>query len=217
MTAGEDGNTTALKGLTPTREQFMFGPMFVLFGFEYPTVLRQELTGRYTTQASVISVANRGLPGEALAPSTTLIRFATDVLNTDRQVVLIMEGSNDLYDEYYAPSTAAGAAIESAALNNLLTMLTQAKSRNIRPYVATVPPANPAGFRGHLVYTFVDGFNQKIRQVAQIQNVPLVDVNAAFRGDLSLLSSDGYHPNAAGYQRIADTFFDAIQNTLEIR
>jgi len=35
-------------------------------------------------------------------------------------------------------------------------------------------------------------------------------------GDFSLLGSDGLHPNAAGYQRIADTFFGVIKQTLEL-
>jgi lysophospholipase L1-like esterase len=30
-----------------------------------------------------------------------------------------------------------------------------------------------------------------------------------------LIGEDGLHPSAAGYQRIADTFFDAIRKNLE--
>lgn len=32
-----------------------------------------------------------------------------------------------------------------------------------------------------------------------------------------LIGFDGLHPNAAGYQRIADTFFAAIKDSLETR
>ena len=39
----------------------------------------------------------------------------------------------------------------------------------------------------------------------------MVDLEAAFAGDeKSLIGPDHLHPNPAGYQRIAETFFEAI-------
>ena len=46
--------------------------------------------------------------------------------------------------------------------------------------------------------------------MAAAEGVPLVDVYEAFGGDLTLISSDGLHPNAAGYQRTADAFFQKL-------
>ncbi len=43
----------------------------------------------------------------------------------------------------------------------------------------------------------------------------MVDVFAAFGGDRTLISADGLHPNAAGYERVAMTFLDSIKATLE--
>ena len=34
--------------------------------------------------------------------------------------------------------------------------------------------------------------------------------------NLSLLSVDGLHPNAAGFERIAQTFFTTLRGTLEV-
>jgi lysophospholipase L1-like esterase len=103
------------------------------------------------------------------------------------------------------------------AIAGLRTMVLDAKSRNIRPFLATIPPMDPLGFRG-MVYghEYVAGFNDRIRQVASLENVPLVDVYQAFGGNLALLSADGVHPNPGGYQRIADTFFTAIKTTAEV-
>jgi lysophospholipase L1-like esterase len=103
------------------------------------------------------------------------------------------------------------------AIAGLRTMVLDAKSRNIRPFLATIPPMDPLGFRG-MVYghEYVAGFNDRIRQVASLENVALVDVYQAFGGNLALLSADGVHPNPGGYQRIADTFFTAIKTTAEI-
>ena len=44
----------------------------------------------------------------------------------------------------------------------------------------------------------------------------LVDVNAAFGGDLSLIGADGLHATDAGYQVIAQAFFDRIVARFEL-
>jgi lysophospholipase L1-like esterase len=47
----------------------------------------------------------------------------------------------------------------------------------------------------------------------------LVDLYNAFGGVAStdLIGVDGLHPTAAGYQRMADTFYAEIRNRLELR
>jgi lysophospholipase L1-like esterase len=104
------------------------------------------------------------------------------------------------------------------AAAGLRRMVGDAKSRNIRPFLATIPPIDPTGFRGQVYGAeLVPGFNDRIRSVAAAENIPLVDVNQAFGGNLALLSADGVHPNPEGYRKIADTFFKAIQSALEAK
>ena len=97
-------------------------------------------------------------------------------------------------------------------------MIDLAKSRGLRVFLATIPPENPNGFcpsdRG-TNWMLVAPYNAKVRALAATRNVPLVDVEVAFGGNLSLLSLDGLHPDPSGYAVIANTFFTAIKAALE--
>jgi lysophospholipase L1-like esterase len=173
----------------------------------------QSLVSRYSTQSPIVT--NQGLPSEGASDAGTLGRFLTFSSSGQYDGALIMEGTNDLYKA--RNGTGNPNSVMDVAIAGLRTMVLDAKSRNIRPFLATIPPMDPLGFRG-AVYgnEYVAGFNDRIRQVASLENVPLVDVYAAFGGNLALLSGDGVHPNPGGYQRIADTFFTAIKTTAEI-
>jgi lysophospholipase L1-like esterase len=62
----------------------------------------------------------------------------------------------------------------------------------------------------------VNEWNDRVRAIAAAQQATLVDVHVAFNNDLTLLSPDGLHPNERGFERIADTFFQALRDTLEV-
>jgi lysophospholipase L1-like esterase len=207
ITAGEDGtNQTA-----PANR---FHPSVLLPTAQtYPGVLEQSLRSRYTTQSPIVT--NQGKPSEAVTDSGTLARFVTFTSGGQYDGALIMEGSNDLYKARNGGGDPN--AVLQVAVAGLRTMVRDAKSRNIRPFLATIPPMNPTGSRG-MVYGWelVPGFNDSIRTVASLENVPLVDVYQAFGGNLALLSADGLHPNPGGYQKIADTFFAAIKSSAEV-
>jgi lysophospholipase L1-like esterase len=122
--------------------------------------------------------------------------------------VLLMEGSNDLGTR--------DAAIYPAVIAALQDMLHDAKGRGIRPYLATIPPMNPAGFRA-VAWSQVPGFNDLIRGLAASEGVTLVDVYQALNADINTyIGFDGLHPNASGYAKIADLFATAIRQTLEL-
>jgi lysophospholipase L1-like esterase len=208
ITRGEDGNTA----LTASTSRFY--PHVILADAQtYPGLLTQSLVSRYPTQSPIVT--NQGLPSEAVSDPGTLGRYLTFTSSGQYDGALIMEGSNDLYKA--RNGTGDPNSVMDVAIAGLRTMVLDAKSRNIRPFLATIPPMDPLGFRG-MVYghEYVAGFNDRIRQVAALENVPLVDVYQAFGGNLALLSADGVHPNPGGYQRIADTFFTAIKTTAEI-
>jgi lysophospholipase L1-like esterase len=137
----------------------------------------------------------------------TFIRFTTRTSSGQYDVVLLMEGANDLGNQSYFAITGA-----------LGQMIDYARNRGLRVFVATIPPENPLGCcpldRGREA-PLVPGLNDQVRILAASKGVPLVDVYQAFGGDLTLIGPDGLHPTAAGYHRIADTFFAVIRQTLE--
>jgi len=206
LTAGESG----LESLTATDSPVTisrFRPTVLLpLAQRYPTVLQQDLVNRYRTQTPMVT--NAGQPGEAVADSGTFTRFLSYISSGQYGVVLILEGTNDLF----------GHSITSVApaVTGLQQMVRAAKSRGVRPYLATIPPINPQGFRGSTYSSnLVAPLNDGIRALAVGEGVTLVDVNQAFNGNLGLLGIDGLHPNATGYATIAETFFAAIKSTLE--
>jgi lysophospholipase L1-like esterase len=167
-------------------------------------VLQQELRVRYTLQAP--SVDNAGKPGEAAMDSTTVNRFSTVLSGHD--VVLLMEGSNDVTDR--------DSRLLSTSIANLRQMLRTAKGRGLRPYLATIPPQNPNGFRGAFGAGLVPAFDDQVRSLAASENVPLVDVYQTLNADIGkFIGPDGLHPSIAGYAKIADLFFASITQTLE--
>ena len=122
-----------------------------------------------------------------------------------------MEGANDLAPTMSLPAVAAG----------LGRMIDNARSRGLKVYLATIPPENASSpcmpqCRGGNA-GLVPPFNDQVRALAASKGIPLVDVFQAFNGDvITLIGPDGLHPSEAGYHLIADTFFSAIKQTLEV-
>jgi len=204
ITWGEDGTNPL--GTSSASTRFHVAVQLPL-GQIYPSVLQQDLSARYRIQTP--TVANAGKPAEAIADATTFPRFTALTSSRLYSVVLIMEGTNDLYvhDSLTIPP----------AISGLRQMVRDAKSRGIRPYLATIPPMNPAGFRGGTYsWYLVPEFNDRVRELAASEGVTLVDVYQGFNNNFALLGSDGLHPNAAGYAKIADIFFASIKQTLEV-
>ena len=173
----------------------------------YPYGLQVLLQARYTTQT--VTVANAGNPGEAVTYPDTFPRLVRYLVSGNYKVLLLMEGTNDLYTN--------NPSLLPSVITGLGQMIDAAKSAGVKPYLATIPPMNPAGYRG-AVYgnTLVAPLNSQIRALAATKNVPLVDVNAAITNVLTDLSEDGLHPNASGYAKIAQAFFTSIKSTLEV-
>jgi lysophospholipase L1-like esterase len=206
ITWGEDGRNSASESASGAQR---FHPE-VQFDIPdtYPGALQTELDARYTAQLP--TVVNVGSVGEHVLDSTTFPRFIRDT-SGPYDVVLLMEGANDLAPTVTPSSIAAG----------LGRMIDNARSRGLRVFLATIPPENASSAclpscRGSNA-GLVPPYNDQIRLLAASKSVPLVDVFQAFHGDvLTLIGPDGLHPTAAGYHVIADTFFASIKQTLEV-
>lgn len=128
-------------------------------------------------------------------------------------VVLLMEGANDLNEE----SVIGGSrqtAIDRVS-NALVTMIRSARGgRTV--FVGTLLPQRLGGKAARP--DWVEPVNNRLRTVVPSERAVLVDLYQAFGSSPDpLIGPDGLHPTAAGYQKIADTFLAAIRTTLERR
>jgi lysophospholipase L1-like esterase len=183
------------------------GKLVVVPSAAYPTVLARTLQGRYSAQADVISVANHGLGGEKAINARNRFFEALNVVRPE--AVLLFHGHNDV------PGGVDGAA--SGAANEIRVMASEARLRGMRVFIATLCPPRPGGNRT-IGQIYIDDFNGRLRQVAASEGAVLVDIHAGLLTDLTrYIGVDGLHPTEAGYARIADIFFQAIQSNFEVR
>ena len=173
----------------------------------YPAVLDRTLKGRYSSQAAEIAVANYGRGGEKAIDARN--RYFSALGAIQPHAVLLMIGYNDI------PSGADGAA--SSAATEVRIMASEARLRGMRVFIATLAPPRPGG--GKAISQFlIDDFNGRVRALANTEGAVLVDVYAGLLTDVQrYIGVDGLHPTEAGYAKIADLFFQAIQNTFEVR
>jgi len=201
MTWGEDGTIAASRiGRTLS---LVRAHVQLRYEDTYPGALEIDLKGLYTAQSP--TVFNGGKPAEQVTDPNTLTRFTVLASNSAYDVVLLMEGANDLGDH--------GNAEIIVGLNKLIDY---ARNQNLQVFLATIPPENKAGSPNARNADLVPSLNSDIAGFAVQKGVPLVDVYQAFGGNLSLIGGDGLHPTATGYQLIATTFFTKIRQTLEL-
>lgn len=173
----------------------------------YPTVLHRTLHGRYSAQADQIQVFNYGLSGEKAINARE--RFFSALNAVRPEVVLLMQGYNDIQGGL--DGAASGAASE------MRIMASEARLRGMRVFLATLAPPRPGGNRA-IGQFFIDDYNNRMRALAASEGAVLVDIYGGLLPEVTrYIGVDGLHPNEAGYAKIADLFFQAIQNTLEVR
>jgi lysophospholipase L1-like esterase len=176
----------------------------------YPLKLTALLASRYAAQSPV--VVNEGWPGETAAEGSDRLPGVLAAQAPD--VLLLMEGINDIH------ARGNQAAHIGPLVQDLRTMIRDARSRGIRVFVGTLLPEDRCGCRA---FDFADGrddivaANAQIRGMAASEGAVLVDLYQGFAGQTTaLLSFDGLHPNETGYGKMAEMFFDAIRQQLEI-
>ena len=177
----------------------------------YPAKLRTELSRRYSFQT--FEIENAGLPGELVAQAVT--RFRTELLRVRPEVVLLMEGTNDLFLDPTLGQVTALAGLEG--------MVLEAKAQGVSVLLASIPPQRRFGVR-EAVAAIIPTFNAKIAALAQRHGVTFVDVFTPLRegtcgmssGNLPCVGRDDLHLTEAGYQVVANTFADAIQAQFDV-
>jgi hypothetical protein len=167
----------------------------------YPSELLTLLRARYITQAAQFVMSNAGLPREWAIDGA--VRFPQVMAGSGAQVVLLLEGVNDLI--------ALGTPGVRPAVLALQSMIRAARIRGATVFVASLPPPRPGGVNS-VPLALVLSLNDQIRVGAPAEGAVFVDVYAALATNVNLyIGSDGLHPTEAGYQRIAETFFAAIR------
>ena len=129
----------------------------------YPGQLERRLQGAY--RAQTIQVFNEGLPGERAAEAPPRLRAA--LAQHRPEVVLLMEGTNDLA----LPDEASA----NAAVDALDVMIQSIQEAGATAVLATVPPVR-ASVAPALAEAIPD-FNRRVRSLATAWGVALVDVH----------------------------------------
>ena len=179
----------------------------------YPAQLQNLLIPAYTTQ--LISVANEGLSGELAAQGVS--RLTSSLLSVQPEVLLLFEGFNDInlaiISRPAGEDTQVSVAPIAAALRS---MVLNAQGRGVEVLLATLTPVTDV-FEDHAPGTraaIVD-LNAEIRgMAAELGLGGVVDLYAALAGVPA--GPDGFHPTAAGYRRMAESFFAEIVSRYDI-
>jgi lysophospholipase L1-like esterase len=174
----------------------------------YPFKLQALLTARYVTQT--IDVFNGGLAGErvtdplTLAVNSTTRQRLSDLLDQlSPQVVILMEGVNDL-------DAGAGVPATVDAMQELIAEIT---TRGTGVLLSTLPPERPGGLRAYAPGLIVP-YNQGLAAIASTAGATLVDVYPYIT--LDLIGPDGLHPTQAGNDVLAGLYLTALAAKYDI-
>jgi lysophospholipase L1-like esterase len=181
----------------------------------YPTKLLALLEGRFPGQA--ITVVNRGVGGERIERTRDRL---PGILNTERpEAVLILGGYNNLTLPCAvgrASTMACGAATDEAAFG-VRDCIREAKESAVGVkfiFASTLTPSGAVAANANdkrIDREAILETNRKIRQFAAQEGATLVDTYPRFAGhEAEYVSIDGLHLQPAGYQAVADAFFEAI-------
>ncbi|TWR27512.1 acylhydrolase [Mucilaginibacter pallidiroseus] len=154
---------------------------------------------------------DRGISGQ-LSPQL-LIRFRQDVIDLKPKLVIILAGSNDI-----AGNT--GHVTNERIMDNIKSMAELARLHNIKVILCEYLPVNDYPWRKGLEPApKIIALNKMIKAYAEANKfivldyfTPLVDDKL---GQKAELTTDGVHPNAAGYKIMATVTEAAIKKALK--
>ncbi len=141
-------------------------------------------------------VLNYGLEGETTYGGVD--RIYSVVAGHNRAYVLLLEGTNDF-----------GWGISyDTTVYNLGVMIDISKNAGLTPVISTLTPDSQPNIGNQK--NIPNTYNPAIAALAQEKNVVLCDQFAALIGNWDSWTDDQLHPNDAGYQIMADTWYLAL-------
>ncbi len=155
----------------------------------------------------------RGISGQTTPQM--LVRFRQDVIDLAPAVVLILAGTNDI-----AGNT--GPSTPEMIEGNLTSMVELARANGIRPVLSSVLPAYEYPWRpGVQPAPKIVALNAWMKEWAAAHHVVYLDYWSAMadarQGLRAELTTDGVHPNEAGYRVMAPLAERAIEEALRQR
>ncbi len=171
-------------------------------GRDYPTRLETAVREEWG-QAGVI---NAGIDGNKSNQGAE--RIAAELSQTRPAAVLILLGTND----WNRCKDVDGCFTQ----DSVRAMLRDALAVRSLPFLGTIIPANPDDPERNPPQRneWVAAMNERLKLIAAQEGAVVVDTHAAFLRaggtDLGRLFADHVHPNDAGHQVLADTFFRAL-------
>jgi lysophospholipase L1-like esterase len=139
-------------------------------------------------------------------------KMAGDVAAYRPAYALILYGTNDWNN------AACRNDFPCDTIDNLRSMVQQARDGGAMPVVGTIPPVNPAYVDRQAAdrNDWVQRMNALVRTMAQQERAPIAEVHGDFlkQPSLSALFADDKHPNDDGYHVMSRSFFDAITRPL---
>ena len=184
----------------------------------YPTFVLASLKARYTSQQ--FTMRNEGLGGYRAADDAFSGRFTNALATHAPQVVLLMQGVNDLYDHP-----------DASGIDTLVKALREdirnAKAKNADTFISTLTAErdpNPGGIadpgykeRHWLNDALLVQANAAIKAMANGEGATVIDGYAITAADPGkMIGADGLHLTIEGYQALAAAFVTAIKTKYEI-
>lgn len=200
MSVYRDANLSA-------RLQKTNGERVIFFG---DSITQSWELDRYFPSAGYI---NRGIGGQTTAQM--LLRFRQDVVALNPQIVVILAGTNDIAENL-------GPTSLEEIENNLMSMVDIAEANGVRVILSSILPVGQYPWRKEIQpVEKIAALNSWMAGYSSGRGLVYIDYFSAMQDDKhwmkNELSSDGVHPNLAGYVVMKGLAESAISEALKSR
>jgi lysophospholipase L1-like esterase len=176
----------------------------VIPGDTYTQKLEFLLRERYPDQP--FTLTNAGVPGQFMDQIED--RYPAALRQSNAQVLILQGGANDLNTE--------GARSITDIVTRLERITRDAQGRRVSVILATLTPQRPGSTKGTTSPADIRTINARILDLCRRYQTGCADLYTAFGGEQSpLIGTDGLHPTPAGYDLIAETYFEVIRRLFE--